>query len=209
MSCKYYERFGIGAFSEQDFRNHLRTCDTCRNNFEQDARLLRLSSSLRTPVDENNLWKKIEENLSNEQQNRKRSNFQFTDYKTAFLRIAAVLILGVTLGFYLLLNDDLPEKGILEADALKKVNQTEQDYVQAIDHLELLAQAEMTELDLNRQLLYRDKLETIDRQIFSCYEALEQNPANAHIRRYLFMALLDKKETLKEIISTKPEKSDS
>jgi hypothetical protein len=70
-----------------------------------------------------------------------------------------------------------------------------------------VASIKLGKFDLNLQLLYRDKLETINRQIIACKEALEVNPANAHIRRYLFMALQDKKETLKEIISAQPDEN--
>ena len=58
----------------------------------------------------------------------------------------------------------------------------------------------MESLDLNLALLYRDKLETIDSQIERCKDALQDNPANTHIRRYLLAALDDKKQTLREIL---------
>lgn len=55
------------------------------------------------------------------------------------------------------------------------------------------------QMDMELHLLYRDRLETIDRQITLCKNAIDLNPANAHIRKYMMMALKDKKETLKEI----------
>ena len=59
----------------------------------------------------------------------------------------------------------------------------------------------MARMDPSLMLLYRDKLETIETQIAYCKEALIDNPANAHIRRYLLIALQDKKKALQEIIS--------
>ena len=57
-------------------------------------------------------------------------------------------------------------------------------------------------MNVELMLLYRDRLETIDDQIEQCREALSENPANAHIRRYMLAALQDKKETLKELLET-------
>ena len=55
-------------------------------------------------------------------------------------------------------------------------------------------------MDAELALLYRDKIATIDTQIDRCLRALHGNPANTHIRRYLLLALRDKRETLEEIV---------
>jgi hypothetical protein len=90
--------------------------------------------------------------------------------------------------------------------ALARVEQKEQDYLKAIQDLEKQALPKMAGMDLKLVFLYRDRLETIDAQIKQCQEALALNPANAHIRRYLMMALIDKKETLAEILDPENEK---
>ena len=63
-----------------------------------------------------------------------------------------------------------------------------------------MAKPKFSQLDFELMLLYQDRLETIDSQIERCKDALENNPANAHIRRYLLAALQDKKEMLREIL---------
>jgi hypothetical protein len=57
----------------------------------------------------------------------------------------------------------------------------------------------MANMNIELMLLYRDRLETIDDQIDRCREALLENPANTHIRRYMLAALQDKKDTLTEL----------
>lgn len=75
----------------------------------------------------------------------------------------------------------------------------------AIEALEAGAAARLSGWDQQARLLYRDKLETLDRQIERCRAALEANPANARIQRFLLAALQEKKETLAVIWSWEPE----
>jgi hypothetical protein len=63
-----------------------------------------------------------------------------------------------------------------------------------------MAAPKIEAMDLQMVSLYRDKLAAIDSQIAKCREALNSNPANAHIRRYLLAALSDKRQTLTEIL---------
>jgi hypothetical protein len=207
LSCNFYFKYDSGLITEQDFKEHMKICNVCRTKYEQDEKLINLSSSLKQPVPDTNLWSRIEENLVTESQRSDKKHFWLNNYRNLFFRVAAILIIGIGVAFYFLMKNDVPAKGILEARALENVNKTELDYEHAIDNLQQVASMELGKFDLNLQLLYRDKLETINRQIIACKEALEVNPANAHIRRYLFMALQDKKETLKEIISTQPDKN--
>ena len=88
---------------------------------------------------------------------------------------------------------------------LEKLDEQEEDYLKSIEELEAATQEKMAQMDIGLMLLYRDKLEMIDAQIAECKEALAENPANAHIHKYLFAALKEKKETLKEIYKIKPE----
>jgi hypothetical protein len=201
MGCNYYFKFESGSISKDEFNEHIRDCEICRTKQEQDEKLLSLAGSLRQPVVDSGLWTKIEEGVVIEARQSTKRKIWSLNYKNVLLRVAAVLILAASALLFYLHKSDAPDKGILEARALQSVNKTEQEYEKAINKLEQMASAELSKFDLNLQLLYRDKLETIDSQIMACREALESNPANAHIRRYLFMALQDKKDTLKEIIS--------
>ena len=91
---------------------------------------------------------------------------------------------------------------LLAQSALERVERQERAYLKAIEDLEKMVQPRMSRMDVELALLYRDKLETIDTQIQRCREALADNPANAHIRRYMLAALQEKTKTLREIMRT-------
>jgi len=121
-------------------------------------------------------------------------------YRNWILRVAAVLILAVSLTLYLSNREESTHTMILSQAALQKVEKTEREHMNAINQLEQAAREQLSQIDVEIASLYRTKIETIDAQIERCKAALEENPANTHIRKYLLAALIDKKETLNELI---------
>ncbi len=202
MSCEEYQKFELGKSNKSEFEKHLTECSECRKLVQQDEQLLGLAGELDQPIQAPLLWAKIENCLRAEKQRRIRHETQVFRQFPMLLRIAAMLavVAGLSTGIYFMFEPDAPPGNILTAEALKKVENVEQDYIDAVSELERLAQPQLSQLDFEFMLLYQDRLETIDSQIERCKEALENNPANAHIRRYLLAALQDKKETLKEIL---------
>jgi len=112
---------------------------------------------------------------------------------------AAALSL-IALVAVLITRSAVPPSGILTARALARVESVEKEYMAAIGDLEKMAGPKIEAMDLQMVSLYRDKLAAIDSQIAKCREALDSNPANAHIRRYLLAALSDKRQTLTKIL---------
>jgi len=202
MSCEEYQNFELGKSNKMEFQKHLTECSECRKLVRQDEQLLGLAGELDQPVRAPLLWAKIENSLRAEKQRRVRQDPQVLRQSPIVLRIAAMLalVVGLSTGMYFMFKSDAPPGNILTAAALQKVENVEQEYIDAISELDRLAQPQLSQLDFEFMQLYQDRLETIDSQIERCKEALENNPANAHIRRYLLAALQDKKETLKEIL---------
>lgn len=201
MSCKILKKYGLGKFSEERFREHLKTCASCQERVKQDARLMSLAKSLKKPVESPHLWDRIEESLREEQRQDIRSSRKRIHWSLVrTLPVAAVILLVISVGSYFLLKPEAGKSGILSESALAKVEKKEREYIEAIGELEERVHPSMADMDLELMLLYRDRLETIDDQIEQCREALAKNPANAHIRRYMLAALRDKKETLKELL---------
>lgn len=198
MNCNKYELYERGKLSTSAFDAHAAECPECQRLIAADTELLAIARSLKQPVAAPLLWDKIENQLRTEQQRRQRKAPKVWRYG---LRIAAVLMLVFSAGYFLLPERTVPASGLLVNSALERVEAREQAFEHAISELEAVAQPKLSALDLDLQFLYRDKLETIDNQIFRCKKALGQNPANAHIRRYLLAALQDKKNTLKEVVS--------
>jgi hypothetical protein len=211
MTCKELERYSRGEMNEAEFQRHASRCPACREAFLLDKEVMCLAQSSRRPIDAPGLWGRIESGLQKEmaedQHDRKGSLIAWRPLR--FVPAALVILLVLGLGIYLSIQDQTLSSGLLARKALAKVEQKEQEYMDAVRELEKQALPRMADMDLELEFLYRDRLETIDAQIAKCREALSTNPANAHIRRYLMAALQDKKDTLAEVLNVAGEKSES
>jgi hypothetical protein len=200
MSCEFYQKYELGEIGEDQFHRHAPACAECQKLLAQDAQLLALAKNLTPPKSSPLLWAKIEKALRAEPQKRRSVwPFYLPEQSRTILRIAAVLLVAIGIGAYLLFKPAPSEPRLLEGAALEKVEQKEREYAAAIAELEKVTLPQMAKLDPELMLLYRDRLETVDAQIARCREALAANPGNAHIRRYLLAALQDKKETLRDL----------
>ncbi len=201
MSCHKFKRYELGKIEEREFKNHLKDCALCQAEMKQDAWLMSLVKSLKQPVKAPFLWDRIENTLREEMKPRKSTPVRGYRWRLFPVFGAAVLFLMIiSIGLYFLLGQKTREPRLLAEKALIKVEKRESEYIKAIGELEERVLPKMASLNLELMLLYRDRLETIDDQIDRCKGALAENPANAHIRRYLLAALQDKKETLNEIL---------
>jgi uncharacterized protein HemX len=202
MSCHQFEKYEIGEIESREFREHLKTCSYCREQEQLDTRLMNLSRALKEPVQSPGLWERIEHSLTAEEHRRRKPIVLGVSGRSfAFYAAAAVILIAVAVGIYFWLFQEKHEPGLLTEAALKKVELREQEYMKAIEELEKQTIPRMASMNIELMLLYRDRLETIDDQIKRCREALSENPANTHIRRYMLAALQDKKETLMELAS--------
>lgn len=201
MTCKHLDRFNEGKMEDVDFRRHAAGCPICREALKLDEEIMSAAGSLRQHIEAPGLWSRIEEAI---QEDHKRFSLRWRFLK--FAPAAFVLTIMLGLGIYIGLKIQTPSSGLLARKALVRVEQKEQEYLKAIQDLEKQVLPKMADLDLKLVFLYRDRLETIDAQIKQCREALASNPANAHIRRYLMMALHDKKQTLAEILNPEDQK---
>jgi len=197
MRCEKYQKYEFGEIEESIFQNHLKTCSECQQQVTKDEKLLSLSKSLKQPVTAPQLWDKIENSLHS-QQTRSKSKFQY-------LKIAAVLIVAIGLSIIFMNRNKVEEIKLLADSALQKVEAKEKEYEDAIEELEKIALPKLSDMNLELMFLYKDRLETINTQIAQCKEALNENPANAHIRHYLQLALQDKTDTLREVLTYKNE----
>jgi hypothetical protein len=169
---------------------------------------------LKKSVDAPELWDRIEAGLRQEQKARMGRQADSRAYglrgvfglkRLRLIPALAVLIVGIGIGIYVGLKLAEPPSGLLAGAALRKIELKGREYIQAIEELESKARTRMASMDINLLSLYRTKLETIDAQIERCREALDGNPGNAHIRRYMLTALEDKRQTLVEVLSYRHE----
>ena len=195
MECKQYQNYELGKISIDTFTQHLDECKQCQESMRADEQLMVSATGLNKQIKSPDLWHDIEQKMISQ---KKRNHFTF--FPAPLYKIAAAILITAGLLFIFNQYTEKDTSRILNATALLEVEQKEQEYIRSINRLEKVAATRTDELDINLALLYRDRLETIDAQIERCQEALEGNPANTHIRRYLLAALNDKKQTLREII---------
>lgn len=193
MICKKYEQHGLGQLNEEQFREHLAICSQCQALVREDNKIMAMAEKVNQNLIIPDLWPDIERALLHKKK-------VYPLYRNWILRVAAVLILAVSLTLYLSNREESTHTMILSQAALQKVEKTEREHMNAINQLEQAAREQLSQIDVEIASLYRTKIETIDAQIERCKAALEENPANTHIRKYLLAALIDKKETLNELI---------
>jgi len=204
LNCDGFKKWQLGKWPDEKFQDHVKDCSVCAEAERQDRELLDMARSLKQDVNTPWLWTLIESAIKQDVKQKETQILRSGWWTRPAFRMAAVLVLGVGLGL-ILRSGLLPsQSGILANSALKRVEASEQAYESAISDLETEAGTQLTEMDIELMLLYRDRLETIDDQIEECKTELTRNPANAHIRHYLLAALKDKKETLNEIIDWAP-----
>lgn len=201
MPCDFYRRHELGEITAEVFAQHVRACVDCQRLQAQDEQLLQIVRSLDPPTSSPFLWAKIENTLRVEQQRETRWRSRpVASLKWLKYAVAASIIFAVGLAaLFMRKNEAQADAKLLAASALEHVAQKEKEYEAAIAQLERVTSPQLTQLPTELLLLYRDRLATIDTQIARCREALAENPGNAHVRRYMLMALQDKKETLQEL----------
>jgi hypothetical protein len=202
MICPECEKYDKGELGEKEFERHAAACPSCREILSQEAEIMLRAKELRRPVQAPGLWSRIEKSLE-EAAAKERERVPRLARLFRFAPAAALVLVAAGLALYFGLRDRAVSapSGILSNSALARVEKSENEYLKAIEALEKQAQPQMAGLDLELNFLYRDRLGTIDAQIRKCREALESNPANAHIRRYLLAALQEKKETFAEVLN--------
>jgi len=202
MNCNRYEQYELGQIEENIFREHSQACPECRKRIEEDQQLISQVKAMNEPVEAPHLWERIEQDLEAERRKemlgRSRPGRQ---RMFRFMRIAAVIVVAVGLGYYLGIRTEHRDSKVLNQTALQRVETLEHEHLQAIAELEAQVEPVLASMDMDLALLYRDRLETIDAQIENCREALTENPGSAHVRNYMLAALEDKRETLSELLN--------
>jgi hypothetical protein len=212
MICERFDEFCDGIMTTEEFARHAQNCPSCSEQAALDTQLDQRIMELRKPIQDEGLWERIAVVLIQEKE-RTASQTQpaesgsltfgalFSRRWPVLVPASAALVVIMVLGVQHLRNPTTPS-GILTSEALTQVEIKEKEYLGAIEVLERQAQSRIAAADSQMMSLYRDKLATIDSQIVKCREALEANPGNAHIRRYLLAALHDKKQTLVDILGS-------
>jgi len=195
MNCQQYELWAMSNLSDPEFAAHRKTCPECQSAYKIDEQLMASAANLNTNIRIPDQWPAIENEIHRIKSRNKR--LKLIRYS---LIAAASLLVIFTFFFQWSEPVDITQERILDRTALEYVKSAEETYLQALESLEARAENRLQNTDDQLTSLYKQKLDVIDQQIKRCRNALEYNPANAHIRRFLLAALETKQNTLYEII---------
>ncbi len=195
MDCRQFEFWAKGDLSDDLFALHRKSCDSCQKAFLSDQKLMNTALNLNKNLPVPDQWPAIEKKL--DRVDRQKRSFKLVRYS---LMAAALLFIFTIFYFPWSKPIDISQDRILDEKALLYVQETEEAYLKALESLQDRAENRLQSSDEQLATLYRQKLDLVDQQITRCRDALDQNPANAHIRRYLLAALETKQNTLIDII---------
>ncbi|MCK5147198.1 hypothetical protein KAR48_10615 [bacterium] len=199
MICKHYLAYHTGSMDETSWQAHLLICDTCQKAAAEDAVIEDQLRHAAIPLAGEDLWDSIESALENEAGRPRMKLFHSDIWKWAG-RIAAVLIVGLGLGYGLGVRDTINVGGTLSSGAISRLENRENTFVYSISELTGRARVHSASLTLDDRLRYRDYLENLDVQIANVREALRTNPGNRHLRKDLLDVLEEKKMILEEML---------
>ena len=198
MRCHKYDDYLRGIMNLSELKDHVQSCEDCNKEYHLDSQIMERSKKLNQNLTVPDLWPSIKKEI--EMEEIPHPGFRFR--KKLILAAAAMIMITAAIWVVNLLHRDVGDERILSSKALEKVKEAEKVYIDAIRDLEDSAYLRLETTSEPLAQLYRNKLSLIDQQIRNCQEALENNSANSHIRRYLLAALQDKQKTLKDILQT-------
>lgn len=198
MNCEHNEAYALGRLKQDAYQRHRQTCPTCQTIEAKDAELQSLFAEMNDAVPAPPPFERLRPQL---QASARIIPFHRRPLPL-LLAAAAMLLLTFTLGWQLGRDGDVGP-GLLDRDLIADLIQQEETYLAGIERLEEQVAGPLGAMDTELRGLYEQRLALIDQQILDVRRALDENPANAHLRRYLLAALVDKRATLGEVIDAK------
>ena len=210
MKCKdFWEKYEKSGLIP-DLEKHLEECESCRNEMKIELLIEKKVKTLpgfKAPED---LWEKIihRENfekgkVSLSEKIKEAAKNLIPVSRTFSLKpavAAATFILLIAVGIFYYNRPLSPEERMrLQAEAAAELEETERDYIAAIEKFSSLVEDRRDNIDPELYQLYQEKLTILDGYIEQCKEAIAQNEYNINARQYLAIAYKEKVKTLKEM----------
>jgi len=215
MKCKDFWRKYEESGLTPELENHLEECKNCKNEMKIEILLNKRVKALPEFKAPDELWEKInnvvqanikrkiakiplKEKIRNIVRNLLPSK-QTTLLKPAVIGISFILLLAVGLNYYFLRPLSPKEKIRLQAEAAAELEETENEYLAAIEKFSKLVESSEEYIDPEFYQLYQEKLALLDEFILQCQDAINQNEYNINARKYLALAYKEKVETLQKM----------
>jgi hypothetical protein len=189
---------------------HAKECAACRQELVLWREISEAAHAMRKEWPSPALWPRIAQTLEAEPAKPRgwREWFQMPGgipalrWQLTFATLALLLLSGVS--GWLMLHRSSPvtpgDQHLLTDQAVRDVEKAQQAYEQSIDKLAKLAQPKLDSASTPLMVNYREKLELLNAAIADCRANLEQNQANAYLRRELLSFYQEKQRTLDEVL---------
>jgi len=99
-------------------------------------------------------------------------------------------------------NEPIPPPALPEVAAFEDLKQAELKYEQAIEELSRVSQRKLAALNPDLAQIFNDNLATMDYYLNECKQAMQHDPENPLVHRYLLAAYQKKVDLLKTISSS-------
>jgi len=209
MKCKKIWEKYEGDFDNPGFREHLNECGNCKKEYEIELLLQQGVKKVRAKRVPSSIWENIESSLQQEKIpersfiERIAENVKGIDWSPAIKpAFAVVLIALVSIASYrLFISDDANKKDLarLQVEAIAEIDEAQKLYLNAIEKLTSLAEANRENIEPELLFVYKEKLALIDESIEECKQILQDNKYNINAQKFLFAAYQKKIDALNEM----------
>jgi hypothetical protein len=188
---------------------HLHLCSQCQDALEELRLMVSASRNLASVSPKTDLWPNIQRRVVSPPERataRKPRPAILSGWRP---RIAWALVLASIFLAVFVFRDHIrppgpevptgPSQGQLSVDPRDDIALTRQHYERSAAALEQIVAHRSHDLDLDRALLYREKLHQLDGVIAECSLALEKNKYDVRAQQVLFNAYDQKISTLREM----------
>lgn len=193
-------------------RGHIELCQDC-SRLHQDLSSLKQSVAILDPFEPpDTVWVGIKAQLITEGLIERKSVWSFlkdlfpssASLKPAMSGALLTLIMVSSLYFFFGRRDSepIPPPALPEVAAFEDLKQAELKYEQAIEELSRVSQHKLAGLNPDLAEIFNDNLATMDYYLNECRQAMQNDPENPLVHRYLLAAYQKKVDLLKTISSS-------
>jgi len=199
---------------ELQLQGHLKVCTPCSMVYHDLNSIGQGASTLERLEPSDRVWANIRSQLVSEGLIRDREERTWAFWEKIFpqgtgLKPAisvAMAILVLVFSIYLLIpkqvSQDKQSSISPEAAVYQQLKEAELHYQQAIEELNEVSERKLESLDPALAQIFNDNLATMDYYLKECKEAVQNNPENPLVHRYLLTAYQKRVELMKTIIDS-------
>jgi len=199
---------------ELQLQGHLKVCTPCSMVYHDLNSIGQGASTLERLEPSDRVWANIRSQLVSEGLIRDREERTWAFWEKIFpqgtgLKPAisvAMAILVLVFSIYLLIpkrvSQDKQSSISPEAAVYQQLKEAELHYQQAIEELNEVSERKLESLDPALAQTFNDNLATMDYYLKECKEAVQNNPENPLVHRYLLTAYQKRVELMKTIIDS-------